>query len=484
MKLPITICCFIQLACAAVYAQKASDPGLKLWYDKPAGAWEEALPLGNGKTGAMVWGSLDDALQLNDNTLWSGYPEAGNNPNGPTVLPQVRQAVFDGDYEKAAALWKKMQGPYSARYLPMADMLWLLPVKDVMPTTYYRDLDLNTAVATLKYQTGGVNYQREVFISYPAKVLVMRITADKKSSISGRLKLRSQLNFKVNSPAADYLVLKGKAPKFVANREYEPQQVVYDSAGDKGEGMNFEVHVKIKVEGGRIEQQEDELSVEGANSVTIYLSEATSFNGFDKSPGLAGKDPSIEAKAILQKALARSYEQLKAEHIHDYQSLFKRVEFKLGADENVLKLPTDVRLKKYASAPTDQQLQVLYYQFGRYLLIASSRPGSRPANLQGIWNPHIKPPWGSNYTTNINTEMNYWLAENTNLSECHQPLFGFLKELAINGAKTAKVNYNINEGWVVHHNSDLWAKTSPPGGYEWDPKECRVGVAGQWPAPG
>ncbi|HEY1199977.1 MAG TPA: glycoside hydrolase family 95 protein, partial [Niastella sp.] len=220
----------------------------------------------------------------------------------------------------------------------------------------------------------------------------------------------------------------------------------------------------------RIEQKDEELSVVGANSVTIYLSEATSFNGFDKSPGLEGKDPSIEAKAILQKALARSYEQLKTEHINDYRSLFKRVEFKLSADENVLKLPTDERLKKYASAPTDQQLQVLYYQFGRYLLIASSRPGSRPANLQGIWNHHVKPPWGSNYTTNINTEMNYWLAENTNLSECHQPLFSFLKELAINGAKTAKVNYNINEGWVVHHNSDLWAKTSPPGGYEWDPK--------------
>lgn len=470
MKLSITICCFLQLACAAVYAQKASDPNLKLWYNKPAQAWEEALPLGNGKTGAMVWGSQDEVVQLNDNTLWSGYPDAGNNPNGPTVLPQVRQAVFDGDYEKAAALWKKMQGPYSARYLPLADLLWLLPAKDVTPKTYYRDLNLNTAVATLKYQLGEVNYQREVFISYPAKVLVMRLTADKKGAISGRLQLRSQLKFKVKTVAADYLVLQGKAPKFVANRESEPQQVVYDSVGEKGEGMNFEVHAKIKVEGGRIEQKADELSVVGANSVTIYLSEATSFNGFYKSPGLEGKDPAVEAKAILQKALARSYEQLKTEHINDYQSLFKRVEFKLSVDESVLKLPTDERLKKYASAPTDQQLQVLYYQFGRYLLIASSRPGSRPANLQGIWNHHIKPPWGSNYTTNINTEMNYWLAENTNLSECHQPLFSFLKELAINGAKTAKVNYNINEGWVVHHNSDLWAKTSPPGGYEWDPK--------------
>lgn len=482
MKLPITICCFIQLACAAVYAQKAGDPGLKLWYNKPAEAWEEALPLGNGKTGAMVFGGLvTERLQLNDNTLWSGYPEAGNNPAGPTVLPQVRQAVFDGDYEKAAALWKKMQGPYSARYLPMADMWWRLNIQDSVPAAYHRDLDLNNAVATVQYKIGDVTYQRETFISYPAKVLVMRITADKKGVINGTLGLTSKLKYKVSALAPDYLLLHGKAPMFVANRDYEPKQVVYDTAkagappaGGRspfpGEGMNFEVHAKIKIQGGSIKQEDGALSVVGANTVTIYLSEATSFNGFDKSPGLAGKDPAIEAKANLQKALALSYEQLKQGHVRDYQSLFKRVEFKLSADENVLKLPTDQRLKNYASAPTDQQLQVLYYQFGRYLLIASSRPGGRPANLQGIWNQHIMPPWGSNYTTNINTEMNYWLAENTNLSECHQPLFSFLNELAVNGGKTAKVNYNINEGWVVHHNSDLWAKTSPPGGYEWDPK--------------
>jgi alpha-L-fucosidase 2 len=475
MKFNRTIFCFLQLASASLCAQQGNDPDLKLWYNKPALAWEEALPLGNGKTGAMVFGGLvTERLQLNDNTLWSGYPEAGNNPNGPTVLPQVRQAVFDGDYEKAAALWKKMQGPYSARYLPMADLWWHLNVKDSLPATYYRDLDMNNAVATVRYKIGNVTYQRETFISYPNKVLMMRITADKKGAINGTLGLTSKLKYKVTTPGANYLVLQGKAPKFVANREIEPQQVVYDSLATappfKGEGMNFEVHVKIKTEGGRVQQSDSDLTVSGATSVTIYLTDATSFNGFNKSPGYAGKDPSVEAKANLQKAWALSYEQLKGMHIRDYQSLFKRVQLKLVADQQTEKLPTDERLKKYASAPTDQQLQVLYYQFGRYLLIASSRPGSRPANLQGIWNDQVKPPWGSNYTTNINTEMNYWLAENTNLSECHQPLFNFLKELAVNGAQTAKVNYNINEGWVVHHNSDLWAKTSPPGGYEWDPR--------------
>ncbi|MBO9198854.1 MULTISPECIES: glycoside hydrolase family 95 protein [Niastella] len=469
MKNKLTIFCF--LINASLYAQPNSDAGLKLWYNKPAEVWEEALPLGNGKTGAMVWGGLNEVLQLNDNTLWSGYPEAGNNPNGPIILPQVQQAVFEGDYEKAAALWKKMQGPYSARYLPLANLVWRsLRSGDIIPRipkTYYRDLDLNNAVATVRYTEDSVNYQRETFISYPAKVLVMRITADKKGRIYGFLNLSSLLKYKVKPVAADYLVLQGKAPKFVANRDYEPQQVVYDSAN--GEGMNFEVHVKVRLEGGSVKQHDDGLEVIDADAVTIYLSEATSFNGFNRSPGLDGKDPAVEAKANLKKAIALSYEQLKGTHIRDYQSLFNRVEFKL-AGNGAAKLPTDERLQQYASNPTDQQLQVLYYQFGRYLLISSSRPGSRPANLQGIWNEHVQPPWGSNYTTNINTEMNYWLAENTNLSECHQPLFDFMKELAVNGAQTAKVNYNISEGWVVHHNSDVWAKTSPPGGFDWDPK--------------
>ena len=299
--------------------------------------------------------------------------------------------------------------------------------------------------------------------------MVIRITADKKGMISFTTSLTSKLKYAVAAVSNDRLVLKGKAPKFVANREYEPQQIVYDDWN--GEGMNFEVDVKIKTEGGMTEQQDDRIVITKANMVTLYISEATSFNGFNKSPGKEGKDPAIEANANLDKALQKSYVQLKTEHIKDYQSLFKRVELNLGADIQKTKQPTDERLKQYASSPNDYQLQALYYQFGRYLMIASSRPGSRPTNLQGIWNDQVQPPWGSNYTTNINTEMNYWPAENTNLSECHQPLFDFMKELAVNGAVTAKTNYNINEGWVTHHNSDLWAKTSPPGGQGWnDPK--------------
>ena len=460
-----------------------NDPNLKLWYNKPATIWEEALPLGNAKTGAMVFGGIaKERFQLNDNTLWSGYPNPGNNPDAPNFLPIVRELIFAGNYDSAAAVWKKhMQGPYSARYLPLADLWIENQLIDTIPSNYYRDLDLNNALATVKYTIKGVTYKREIFISHPDKAMIIRITTDKKGTISFITSVTSKLKFQTTAIGNDQLVLKGKAPMYVANRDYEPKQIVYDDV----EGMNFEVHVKLVAEGGTIKQQNNELVVTNANAVTIYLSEATSFNGFNKSPGREGKDPSVEAKANLNNVLKKSFAQIKAAHIKDYQSLFKRVELNLGVDPQKTKQPTDIRLKQYGASPDDYQLQTLYYQFGRYLMIAASRPGSRPTNLQGIWNDHVQPPWGSNYTTNINTEMNYWLAENTNLSECHQPLFDFMKELAVNGAVTAKTNYNINEGWVTHHNSDLWAKTSPPGGQGWNdpramPRWSCWPMAGAW----
>ena len=446
------------------------DPDLKLWYNKPAVAWEEALPLGNATTGAMVFGKVvTERFQLNDHTLWSGYPVDGNNPKGPEYLPQVRQAIFDGDYVKGVALFKKgLQGTYSARYLPLGDLYLDFKLKDTTATNYYRDLDLNTAIATVKYKADGVNYTRETWISYPGKVMVIRIRADKQKAISFNAKISSKLHFNVSLQGNNELILKGKAPKYVANRDYEPQQVIYDEPN--GEGMNFQVNVRVVNTGGTVKADNDMLQVSNANEVTLYLTESTSFNGFDKSPGLQGKNPALEANANLNKALKAGYEQLKANHIADYQKLFKRVSFNLGADAAMLKQPTDERLKNFNINNPDKQLQTLYYQYGRYLLIASSRPGTPPANLQGIWNDAVQPPWGSNYTTNINTQMNYWLAENTNLSECHKPLFDFIKELAVNGTKTAKVNYNINEGWVQHHNSDVWAKTSTVGNYDTDPK--------------
>jgi len=479
---------FTALLLGYVFLHGQTDhPELKLWYNKPAGAWEEALPLGNAKTGAMVFGGIvTERVQLNDNTLWSGYPDAGNNPHSPTLLPKVRELIFAGNYDSATALYKKMQGPYSARYLPLADLWIKYKLDDSVTSFYYRDLDLAHATALVKYTINGVSYQRETFISHPDKIMIVRITADKKAALNFTTSVTSKLKYQAGFSQAlakeGMLILKGKAPKFVANRDYEPTQIAYDDW--EGEGMNFEVQVKLIAENGSIKKSGNELIVTGADVVTIYLSEATSFNGFDKSPGLQGKDPSVEGSANLKKALTKSYAQLRKTHIADYQSLFKRVQLNLGADAEILKQPTDLRLKNFA-ARQDQQLVVLYYQFGRYLMIAGSRPGSLPTNLQGIWNDAVQPPWGSNYTTNINTEMNYWPAESTNLSECHQPLFDFMKSLAINGAVTAKINYGITEGWVTHHNSDIWAKTSPPGGLGWDdpkamPRWSAWPMAGAW----
>jgi alpha-L-fucosidase 2 len=442
---------------------------LLLWYTQPAAAWEEALPLGNGKTGAMVFGGVQhERLQLNDNTLWSGYPEPGNNPNAAKYLPLVRKAVTESNYALAEAYWKKMQGPYSARYLHMADLFLDFHLKDIVAKKYTRSLDLASATASTTFITDGVAYRREVLISYPEKILVIQLTASEKRSISFRARLRSKLKYKLQAKGNNYLILRGKAPMHVANRESEPLQVVYDDWN--GEGMNFEVHLQTKITGGTVTATDTSLVISKADAVTLYLTEATSFNGYKKSPGWQGKDPAIEASMYMNAASQKSFDQLRATHLADYRALFNRVTLDLGHDREAQKLPTDKRMLRFNQGHPDPHLVVLYYQYGRYLLIASSRPGGLPANLQGIWNDHIKPPWGSNYTTNINTEMNYWHSETTNLSECHIPLLDFIEQLAVNGAETARVNYGITEGWCAHHNSDVWAKTSPPGGYEWDPR--------------
>jgi len=458
---------FLILLCCISFTsrgQTLTDKKMVLWYDKPATIWEEALPLGNGQTGAMVFGGIEkEHYQLNDNTLWSGYPNDGNNPEAAKLLPKLRERIFAADYGGAEEIWRKMQGPYSARYLPLGD-LWLdFGLKKESATAYQRSLDLNTATATVTYTIDDVQYSRTTFINHPSKIMVVRVKANKKGRINIIAGLTSKLQYETTA-LKDKLVMKGKAPKYVAARNYYPEQLTYDEQ----EGMRFEVSVQVEAKGGTVVAKDTALHIEAADEVTFYLAEATSFNGFDKSPGLAGKDPAIETASRLSKSLKKGYASLLNEHIKDYQQLFKRVSFHLKSDKDYTPIPTDVRLERFAKNSNDIGLQNLYYQFGRYLLIASSRPGSRPANLQGIWNDHIQPPWGSNYTININTEMNYWLAENTNLSECHQPLLNFIKELAVNGAKTAQVNYGINEGWVAHHNADLWAKTSPVGDFDQD----------------
>lgn len=477
------ITCFTLLWAGSCITQNKGDE-LKLWYNCPAGAWEEALPLGNGRIGAMVFGNpTDELMQLNENTLWSGYPQDGNNPNAPSVLPAIREAVNKGDYAKAAELWKEnSQGPYSARYQPMADLHMVMAAKD-STSNLYRDLNISNAVSTTTFEQNGIKYKRTAFISYPDQVMVVRIEADKNGSLNFDVGLNSQLRYTTKAYENNYLVLKGKAPKFVAHRNYEPKQIVYDN--ENGEGTNFEVHVKILLESGKSIEKDSILSIENSNAVTLILSAATSFNGFDKSPGLEGKDPSKKAIADLETAAKKTYEELLANHIKDYKSLFDNMTISLG-EKNPEKeaLPTNKRLASFAADDSDNGMVELYYQFGRYLTIAGSRPGSIPTNLQGIWNHHIQPPWASGYTVNINTEMNYWPGELTGLQECHQPLLNFLPSLAANGSKTAKVNYNIQNGWVAHHNSDIWAMSYPSGGYDWDkadlPHVTCWPMAGAW----
>lgn len=424
----------------------------KLWYNAPATVWEEALPIGNGRIGAMVYGNpLQEVYQLNEESIWSGYPQDWNNPKAANALPQVREAVDRGDYAKASELWKaNAQGPYTARYLPMANLM-LDQLTRGEARNLYRELNISNALSTVTYEADGVKYRRTSFISYPDQVMVIKIAADRPLAVSLHIRLNSLLRYTVQTKGEKTLILNGKAPAYVANRDYDPHQVVYD---DK-RGTQFKVQVELLPDGGHCEANDSALTVRNANEVVLLLSAVTDFGN----------------KKMTLKKCKRPYQELLQRHTDDHQQLFNRLQLSLGT-ENLQKeaLPTNERLKSFEQDPTDNGLTELYYQYGRYLLIASSRPGGLPANLQGIWNRHVQPPWGSNYTTNINTEMNYWPAEITNLPECFLPLSDFIGRLAVNGAQTAKVNYGINRGWLAHHNSDVWAQTAPTGGYDSDPK--------------
>lgn len=424
----------------------------KLWYNAPATVWEEALPIGNGRIGAMVYGNpLQEVYQLNEESIWSGYPQDWNNPKAANALPQVREAVDRGDYAKASELWKaNAQGPYTARYLPMANLM-LDQLTRGEARNLYRELNISNALSTVTYEADGVKYRRTSFISYPDQVMVIKIAADRPQAVSLHIRLNSLLRYTVQTKGEKTLILNGKAPAYVANRDYDPHQVVYD---DK-RGTQFKVQVELLPDGGHCEANDSALTVRNANEVVLLLSAVTDFGN----------------KKMTLKKCKRPYQELLQRHTDDHQQLFNRLQLSLGT-ENLQKeaLPTNERLKSFEQYPTDNGLTELYYQYGRYLLIASSRPGGLPANLQGIWNRHVQPPWGSNYTTNINTEMNYWPAEITNLPECFLPLSDFIGRLAVNGAQTAKVNYGINRGWLAHHNSDVWAQTAPTGGYDSDPK--------------
>lgn len=457
------------------------DESLILWYQQPAKAWVEALPVGNGRLGAMVFGGTQrERLQLNESTLWSGGPKEWNNPKARAVLPQVRKAIFAGDYVEAEKLCRQMQGPYNQSYQPMGDLHLEFP-NAAGVESYRRQLDLNRAVTSVSYRVGDVTFRRDVFASHVDQGIVVCLTGDRPRSVTFTAKLSSLLRYTTEAAGGDTLILHGKAPaqvdpNYLRNR---PEPIRYDD-GPAAEGMTFDLRVRALAEGGGVRCDAEGLTVTDADTVMLLIAAGTSFNGYDKSPGREGRNPTIIASAHLASAAKRTWDDLLARHLADYQSLFRRVSLDLGAAAGANELPTDERLKRFAKGQPDPGLSALVFQYGRYLLIASSRPGGQPANLQGIWNDMIRPPWSSNWTININTQMNYWPAEVTNLAECHEPLLEFIRELAVNGRQTAEINYGAR-GWVSHHNADLWRQSAPVGNYgQGDPVWANYAMSGPW----
>ncbi|MGA0559605.1 glycoside hydrolase family 95 protein [Larkinella sp. VNQ87] len=459
-------------------AQKPSA----IWYRQPARNWNEALPVGNGRLGAMVFGRpADELIQLNESSLWSGGPVDRNpNPGVAKYLPEIREALFREDYNEAAKLTQKMQGLYTEAYQPLGDLL-LKQALTGQPTEYRRELNIENASATTRFRVDGVTYTREIFVSAPDQVMVLRLTADKKGALNMTAATRNPHPVTKLVMGRDELVVRGKAPAHADPNyvDYNPKPVIYDDpAGCRG--MRFDWRVKVRSTDGMVSADTAGIRIQNASEAVLLLTAATSFNGFDKCPDREGRDEKQLADGYLKKALAKSVDGLRRDHVADYQRYFNRVKLTLGTSPSALNLPMDERLQRYAEEAADPELESLYFQFGRYLLISSSRPGGVPANLQGLWNPMVRPPWSSNYTTNINTEMNYWPAEMVNLSELHTPLLDWIQYMAVTGRETTKNFYNAR-GWTVHHNSDLWGTSNPVGDKgKGSPSWANWAVGGAW----
>ncbi|PRY55340.1 alpha-L-fucosidase 2 [Arcticibacter pallidicorallinus] len=460
-----------------IHASLAQDKDLVLWYDKPAKEWNEALPVGNGRLGAMIFGRPgEELIQLNEETLWTGGPvDLNPNPDAPKYLEPLRKALFSDSIDKAVSLLKKMQGPDTEMYQPLGDILIKHHFKGA-PGNYYRDLNITKATSATRFTAEGVNYSREVFASAPDQIIVIHLKADRKKALNFSVGVQHELKYQTTVSNDKHLVLAGKArvdsygKKVSGSFSYEDSQ--------RQNGMRYQFRIKAISPDGKINSTDSSLVISEASEVTLYVSAATSFNGFDKSPDRDGIDEQRRASDYLNAASKKSYSQLLHAHIADYQRYFNRVSLDLASGK-AKELPIDQRLVRYREGEADLALEELYFQFGRYLLISSSRPGGIPANLQGIWNNSISPPWRSNFTTNINLQMNYWPAEMTNLSELTEPLTAHIKRMAKNGAHTARYYYNAR-GWAAHHNSDIWAQTNPVGEGSGDPKWANWSLASPW----
>jgi alpha-L-fucosidase 2 len=409
---------------------------LSLWHKQPAKQWTEALPVGNGRLGAMLFGGLqNEHLQFNEDTVWAGTPHDYAHPGAARFLPQIRQLLWDGKQREAEdlALKEFMSIPLGQKkYQPFGDVR--LKFNGIEAASdYRRELNLDTGVASVSYKIGATQFTREAFASYPSQVIVMHVAASKPGALNFSIGLDTPHKNAQVKPEGNDLVLTGQV--------------------EEG-GIRFEGHLRVVPQGGALVVDGNEFKVAGADSVTMLLSGATNFVNYKD----VSADPHARCLGYLNKVAKQNYNQLLQAHIADHQSLFRRVKLDVGTT-NSMKLPTDQRLKNVAQTP-DPQLAALYFQYGRYLLISSSRPGSQVATLQGVWNDQMNPPWDSKMTVNINTEMNYWPAEVTNLAELHEPLFDMIADCAVTGQNVAKEHYSAR-GWVLHHNTDLWRGTAP-----------------------
>lgn len=468
----IYIVLVISILCGKIAAQSSQV----LRYNRPADFFEESLVLGNGKMGATVFGGVEsDKIYLNDITLWSGEPVNANmNPQGYKNLPAIREVLKNENYKLAEELNKKLQGKNSESYAPLGTMN-IESHHSGKASNYHRELNISNAVSKVSYEMDGVKFTREYFVSAPDQIMVIKLTSSKKGALNFDINSNSLLQFKTEVKN-NVLSMNGVAPI----HENPGYTVVPEFLLEKERGTRFTTLMKIKNLDGTITNSNSSLGLKNATEALIYVSIATSFNGFDKNPATQGLNDKAIALENLNKAFAKSFEKLKQTHIADYQKFYNRVSLDLGKT-TASNLPTDERLLRYADGKEDKNLEVLYFQYGRYLLISSSRTMGVPANLQGLWNPYLNPPWSSNYTMNINLEENYWLAENTNLSEMHLPLLSFIKNLSVTGKVTAKTFYGIHEGWAAAHNSDIWAMTNPVGQFgKEEPMWACWPMAGAW----
>lgn len=469
---------FLFVCCIFVAQTIVAQSSTVLWFDKPATYFEESLVLGNGKLGASVFGGVEsDRIYLNDATLWSGEPVDPNmNPDAHSYIPKVREALEKEDYQLADQLNRKIQGKFTESFAPLGTMFINFEHQGAIEN-YYRELDISKAISKATYQVNGVNFSREYLVSHPDQIMVVKLSADKKSALNFSVKFNSLLKYKT-SVTDNVLKADGYAPYYVA---HNVQKYVEDPVRfDESRGTRFSSYLKVENEGGKLTYTDSSLVVKGATEATLYLSIATSFNGFDKDPAKEGLDNKAMAEKQLFSALNKGFDEIKTKHLADYQHFFDRVELSLG-ETSAPNLPTDQRLKRYYQGAEDKNLEVLYFQYGRYLLISSSRTVGVPATLQGIWNANIQPPWCSNYTMNINVEENYWMAETANLSEFHMPLLSYIDNLSKTGAVTAKTFYGVDKGWTACHSSDIWAMSNPVGDFgKGSPQWANWNMSGTW----